>query len=283
MRYPEVKCGDTPRKDDLRGGCTEGGPNSCLALFVKAPRSPDADLARKTLRALCERDRAAAVPASPDASRNPVCSCGTYGIVLVDSNPSTEREALVLLDDACVHGFADACDATALEAEFCLWQHTPGCDDLAEQGRLRTPSTDSWMRPAAFPPALRGCFVVASIDPCEGDACRGVGAIGAYQTFLPAAVGTTLCFDEERVSTRALGGRWDQTTATWQAYAGLGVYRPCPSDWPECSYERGSRLQLDAAGARYGRAHLTRAPEATTREARALPHRTKFPTCGHPR
>jgi hypothetical protein len=186
------------------------------------------------LEQLCKRDHG-------------VCACGMFGMAL-QSEPSREREGIVLLDDACVHGYLEACDSAALVAELCVLRHSPGCDDLAEQGRIKIPRDDDGMGQATLPFELRSCWIVGSID----------GSIG-----FAAPIGTTVCFDNDRVSWHAPGAPWDQEDATWTGYPGVGIFRP--------SVLQQGRLRREGGVLKYGSATLERAPESITREARALP------------
>lgn len=222
-----------------RALCSEGQPRACVALVEQSHplAKSDFELARRLLGRRCSAARSSEQqrPADPEAARATTCSCGAYGTVLTFDR-STEVDGLALLDDACTRGWLDACDQAALIAELCVFERRAMCSDLALQGRLHEPNDDGYARPAQLPSDLRGCWTEPG--------------------------GRIVCFENDRISVKALDGSWDQVAVSWRGYDGVGVY------WP--SHER-IRLKHDGGAVVYGAFRLARAPADAGRQAAALP------------
>jgi hypothetical protein len=249
---------DEDLKRHLRAVCAAEDPKACRRLVEEKPESrEDFDVASGELERLCTRARHEEKKAKgdPGPAHDLTCACGSFGIVLTWSayfkRGDRDHEAILLLDEACVRGYLDACDMASLMAEVCVHEWSAGCDDLLFEGRIPTPRDDEGARNVALWVPLRGCFVEPS--------------------------GTIICFEDDRISTKALDGSWDQIAVSWRGYAGIGVF------WPSHAH---LRLELDGSGAKYGREQLARAPEAVRREARALPNVNdvcaRARRCAHP-
>ncbi len=242
---------------ELRRRCTYVETRDCeiVAAHV-SPTKSEIELGQRRLRGRCAQARSALSRSPTDSAlvREQTCTCGQAGLVLFeDPDQRFGREALELVDEACVHGYDEACEAAALASELCNLEMAPYCGELRAQGRV--PKVDQEGAPdVILPVSVRGCFVVdrvASCPPAASSRCP------------PApAVGTTVCFDDERISSKSPAAPWDQVRTSWSGWIGAQTF------W---SHPDATRLEVEADGRGYGRAHLRPAPASVMREAAALP------------
>ncbi len=250
-------------------------PHACTAL-VSSPEVSAADrgAASRALRRTC--------------AGSPVCGCELLGEALTYSPLQADlREGLTLLDTVCFAGDACACDYEAILADICSRGSTALIATLlrADGHVPPPPAPEPELRPAPLTPVLQGCFVVLqdlglrADTPCstapfswpfsDWDSGRPRGHLAAE--VIPCAsehaAGTIYALESERVFVKPPSQPWNQWRVSWLAYPAARGRRPSPLSFTvEPDGPVGVLLHGVSNDAR-----LSRAPDATCAEARAMP------------